>query len=169
MVHGDVRSDNLCLRDGAALLLDWNLASVGNPQFDVAFWLPSLALENGPRPDDVMADCPVELAAYVAGFFASRAGEPDIAHAPLVRSIQRRQLDTPLPWAARVLGLPPPRETPRLPSQPPWRAGGRRRCSAPAASPRRPSSHSVSEVCSVGRRRRPRPAPPARRPEASTR
>ena len=31
-----------------ALLVDWNCACVGNPAFDIAFWLPSLTLEGGP-------------------------------------------------------------------------------------------------------------------------
>jgi hypothetical protein len=108
LLHGDVRSDNICVRGGTAVLVDWNLAGVGNPEFDVAFWLPSLASENGPPPDEVMPRGAAELAAYVSGFFASRAGEPDIPHAPLVRRVQRRQLETALPWAARTLGLPPP-------------------------------------------------------------
>jgi hypothetical protein len=108
LLHCDVRSDNLCFRSGSALLVDWNFASIGNPQVDVAFWLPSLAAENGPSPDTVMPDCPPELAAYVCGFFASRAGQAELPHAPLVRQVQRQQLRTALPWAARALGLRPP-------------------------------------------------------------
>jgi len=105
LLHLDVRSDNLCLREGAALLFDWNLACLGNPQLDVAFWLPSLAMETGRRPEYVMADCPPELAAYVAGFFACRAGQPVIPHAPMVRAVQLDQLRTSLPWALRTLGI----------------------------------------------------------------
>jgi hypothetical protein len=108
LVHCDIRSDNLCFRRGSALLVDWNLASIGNPQIDLAFWLPSLAAENGPSPEAVMPDCPHELVAHVAGFFASRAGQPTIPYAPLVREVQRQQLRTALPWAARALGLRPP-------------------------------------------------------------
>jgi Ser/Thr protein kinase RdoA (MazF antagonist) len=108
LVHGDVRSDNLCFRSGGAVLFDWNFGAVGNAEFDVAFWLPSLAAEGGPPPEVVRADCPAELAAYVSGFFACRAGGPDIPHAPLVRRVQRQQLETALPWAARLLGLPEP-------------------------------------------------------------
>jgi hypothetical protein len=55
-----------------------------------------------------MPDCPPELVAYVAGFFASRAGQPVLPHAPLVRSIQLQQLKTALPWATRALGLDQP-------------------------------------------------------------
>jgi Phosphotransferase enzyme family len=108
LLHCDVRSDNLCFRGAAALLVDWNLAGIGNAQIDVAFWLPSLAAENGPPPESVLPDCPPEPAAYVSGFFACRAGQAEIPHAPLVRQVQRQQLRTALPWAARALCPPLP-------------------------------------------------------------
>ncbi|HEY8705741.1 MAG TPA: phosphotransferase [Gaiellaceae bacterium] len=103
LVHCDVRSDNLCLRGGRAVLLDWNHARVGNPAFDVAFWLPSLALEGGPDPATFGVD---ELAVFVAGFFAAQAGLPAPEGAPRVRSFQRAQLEVALPWACSALGLP---------------------------------------------------------------
>src|SRR6478736_211052 len=34
--HFDVRSDNLCFRDGRGVLVDWNWVSLGNPDLDVA-------------------------------------------------------------------------------------------------------------------------------------
>jgi hypothetical protein len=108
LLHGDIRSDNLCLRNGHAVFVDWNIATVGNPVVDIAFWLPSLAAEGGPTPDQSIVPMPPELAAFVAGFFAVRAGQPAIPHAPLVRQVQRAQLEVALPWAARQLALPPP-------------------------------------------------------------
>jgi hypothetical protein len=107
LVHLDVRSDNLCFRDGHAVLLDWNHATIANPKLDVAFWLPSLAAEGGPAPDQVLPGEP-ELAAWVAGFFCSYAGLPPIPDAPHVRPLQVAQARTALPWAARALGLPWP-------------------------------------------------------------
>ena len=108
LCHFDVRSDNVCFRtDGSAVLVDWNLAEIGNARLDVAFWLPSLALEGGPPPESVLPDAAPE-AAVVAGFFASRCGLPVIPDAPTVRDFQRRQLTTALPWACRALGLPAP-------------------------------------------------------------
>lgn len=107
LLHLDVRSDNLLFRDAAAVLVDWNLAAVGNPEFDLAFWLPSLRMEGGPEPESVIAIHP-GVVALVAGFFASRAGLPGIRVAPVVRDLQRRQLEVALPWAARSLDLPPP-------------------------------------------------------------
>ncbi|MCG8918551.1 phosphotransferase [Actinokineospora sp. PR83] len=106
-LHLDVRSDNLCLRGGAAVLFDWNHAALGDPQVDVAFWLPSLHAEGGPRPEDVL-DLDPAMPAIATGFYAARAGLPVIPTAPRVRVVQRTQVGTALPWAARVLDLPPP-------------------------------------------------------------
>jgi phosphotransferase family enzyme len=103
LLHCDVRSDNLCLRDGRAVLVDWNHARIGNAALDVAFWLPSLRLEDGPQPGSFGVD---EFAPLVAGFFAALAGLPRPEGAPTVRAFQRAQLEVALPWACATLGLP---------------------------------------------------------------
>jgi hypothetical protein len=105
-VHLDTRSDNICIEDGDAKLVDWNWASVGNPMLDLAFWLPSLYVEGGPSPAEVLPDAG-ELTAVVSGFFAPLAGRPPPAGAPTVRPLQLAQLKVALPWAVDVLGLPP--------------------------------------------------------------
>jgi hypothetical protein len=109
LMHFDVRSDNLCIRNGRAVLIDWNFACVGNPVADVACWLPSLHAEGGPAPDEILPDGVAELAALLAGYFAAHAARPEIPEAPHVRTLQLRQAGTALPWAARALDLPPPR------------------------------------------------------------
>jgi hypothetical protein len=91
----------------SAVIIDWNHAAVGDPRLDLAFWLPSLHAEGGPPPDELMPDAD-GLAAWVAGFFCARAGDPPIPDATHVRPLQVRQARTALPWAARALGLPPP-------------------------------------------------------------
>jgi hypothetical protein len=103
VVHCDVRSDNLCLRDGRAVLVDWNSACIANAAVDIAFWSPSLKLEGGPDPQEVAGD---EFAVVVAGFFAAGAGLPSPEGAPLVRGFQRAQLEVALPWACAAVGLP---------------------------------------------------------------
>jgi Phosphotransferase enzyme family len=105
-VHLDTRSDNICIVDGQAKLVDWNWASVGNPMVDLAFWLPSLYVEGGPPPADVLPDA-AELTAVVSGFFAPLAGRPPPAGAPTVRPLQLAQLKVALQWAVDALGLPP--------------------------------------------------------------
>jgi hypothetical protein len=102
--HFDLRSDNLCLTPNGARLIDWAEACRSNPRLDLGFWLPSLQFEGGPPPEDILPDVP-EIAAWVAGYFAARAGLPDIPDAPRVRRVQREQLSCALPWAQRALGL----------------------------------------------------------------
>ena len=111
LVHFDVRSDNVAIVDGRAVFVDWNGASVGNPLLDTASWLPSLAAEGGPPPEAVLPDDTPglpEMASLLAGFFGSRAGRSPIPQAPHARPLQLMQTRTALPWAARLLGLPPP-------------------------------------------------------------
>jgi hypothetical protein len=107
LTHWDLRSDNMCITERRTLFVDWNHACLANPQLDLGFWLPSLAYEGGPDPEQILPDAP-DIAAWVSGFFAARAGLPGIPDAPRVRLVQRQQLATALPWAARALGLPPP-------------------------------------------------------------
>jgi hypothetical protein len=74
LVHGDLRGDNLCLLDdGRVVLVDWNGACRGQEGADVTFWAPSLALEGGPDPWDLLPDAAVHHVAYLTGFFAARA------------------------------------------------------------------------------------------------
>lgn len=104
LLHLDVRSDNICLTERGAVLVDWNQACVGNPELDVAAWLPSLRLEGGPDPEEVLTGGG-GFASVLAGFFASRVGLPPPPTAPQVREIQRAQLEVALAWASRELDL----------------------------------------------------------------
>lgn len=106
LCHWDLRSDNMCFTKSRAVFVDWNLACLSNPKLDLGFWLPSLEYEGGPKPEKILPDAP-EIAAWVSGFFAARAGLPGISDAPRVRVVQREQLETALPWAVRALELPP--------------------------------------------------------------
>ena len=105
LLHFDVRSDNLCIRDGdRAVLVDWNLACVGHPAFDVAFWLPSLVLERGPAIEEIEASGRTSP----ASLRSSRASSPPGRACRLRRCAHRRgfqlaQLEVALPWAVRVL------------------------------------------------------------------
>jgi hypothetical protein len=110
LLHLDVRSDNIALRDGRAILVDWNWACSGNARLDAVAWAPSLHAEGGPVPEDVVrGEGVAEFASALAGFFAARVGLPPPATAPRVRVVQREQLRVALPWACRVLGLAEPR------------------------------------------------------------
>jgi hypothetical protein len=106
VIHFDLRSDNLCFSPTRAYLIDWSHACIGNGRVDLALFLPGLAAEGGPRPEDVLPDQP-GLACWAAGCFAWYASKPPLPAAPGVRPMQRRHLEAALPWAVRALGLEP--------------------------------------------------------------
>ncbi|HEY4028343.1 MAG TPA: phosphotransferase [Candidatus Dormibacteraeota bacterium] len=121
LVHLDVRSDNVCFRgDGRAMLVDWNGAVAGDPRWDRLLMLPTIQLEGGPPVRELAHHPDPGIVAWLAGFFAARAGLPPPAGAPRVRGFQRAQLEIALPWAADLLGLPAPD-----PPEPVSRRGGR--------------------------------------------
>ncbi len=97
----------MCFVGRTAKLIDWAGACLSNPALDLGAWLPSLAFEGGPAPDDILPAA-ADIAAWVSGYFAARAGLPDIPDAPFVRRVQREQLSTALPWMQRALRLPKP-------------------------------------------------------------
>ncbi len=107
LVHGDVRSDNLCIEGSRAILVDWNLACRGSATFDVASWLPSLRHEGGPEPW-LMLPGHADVAALLAGFFLEHARRPLIPQAPHVRRLQLDQGVAALRWACRELGVAAP-------------------------------------------------------------
>jgi hypothetical protein len=108
LLHLDVRSDNLCFRDGHALLVDWNHAVRGDPRWDRLLMLQNVELEGGPAAAEQAPDADPGIVAWLAGFFAARVGLPPPQGAPRVRGFQLAQLEVVLPWCCRLLGIPPP-------------------------------------------------------------
>jgi hypothetical protein len=104
LLHLDVRSDNICLADRGAVLVDWNWVHRGNPDLDLAAWASSLHLEGGPPPEQVLPGGGA-FGAALAGFLGARAGLPPPPTAPQLRELQRAQLKVALAWACRELGL----------------------------------------------------------------
>lgn len=105
-LHVDVRSDNICFVGDRTVFVDWNWAARGSPWVDVVTWTPSLASEGYAGAFDIARDHP-ELLAVTVGFFAARAGLPEIPTAPRVRAVQLEQLRASLPWLIKVFDLPP--------------------------------------------------------------
>jgi hypothetical protein len=106
LVHLDIRSDNLCFDGDRIVIIDWNWACIGNAQFDIGAWLPSLEIEGGPPPEHLLPDAG-EIAAIISGYHAANAGLPAVLGAPRIRQAQLAQLKSALPWTVRSLGLPP--------------------------------------------------------------
>src|SRR4051794_19919319 len=118
LLHFDTRSDNIRIDGERLRIFDWPFACAGPPEFDLAAFAQSVALEGGPGPESTTAwysegaplDPEVLTASIVgiSGFFADRGSSPDLPGLPRLRSFQRNQLRSSLMWAARRLELPPP-------------------------------------------------------------
>lgn len=120
-VHLDVRSDNLLFHHSAEpLLVDFPFLAIGPALIDVSFFLPSLAGEGGPSPVEALRlyeqtsghrfgahDIAITIAT-VAGFFAARAGQPELLGLPRLRWVQKLQLFPSLEWLSHSIAIEPP-------------------------------------------------------------
>jgi Ser/Thr protein kinase RdoA (MazF antagonist) len=114
LVHGDIRSDNVLLAGRCAVFVDWPHASRGSAVFDLVAWAPSVALEGGPDPEDLLTryrpprPCRREqvtaMVAGVAGFFTSESPRPDPPGLPTLRAFQSAQGRVALEWLRRRTG-----------------------------------------------------------------
>lgn len=109
LVHGDVRSDNLCIYPGGHVRFgDWAQAGVGHPYHDLISLLPTLRLEGGPRPSTVLYDH-VGLIVRFAGANISRA-LGDESGPDWLRAVLLRLAAIHLEWVSDILYLPPASE-----------------------------------------------------------
>ncbi len=116
LVHGDVRADNVLVTGDDVVFVDWPHGAVGNPAFDVVGWAPSVVLEGGPGPEELVshyerereleldAEAVSVLLAAIAGFFVSRSLEPAPPGLPTLRSFQAAQGAVALDWLRRRTG-----------------------------------------------------------------
>ncbi len=108
LVHADVRADNILLTEDRVVFVDWPWACLAAPWFDLVAMLPSVAMQGGPQPEEILARHPVAsgadptaitaVAAALAGMFVWLAGRPDPPGLPTVRAFQRRQGEVALAW-----------------------------------------------------------------------
>ena len=119
LLHFDTRSDNLRLQDGRLRLFDWPAVEVGPVEVDVVALAQSITIEGGPEPERLLAWYDGELRpdavdislAWLIGFFALRAWQPEVPDLPRLRRFQRQQLATLLDWSARRFHMPTPNWT----------------------------------------------------------
>ena len=113
-MHGDVRADNVLLAADGVVFVDWPHAAVGNAVFDVVAWAPSVVLEGGPAPEELLArhvppvsvdpDVTTVLLAAICGFFVERSLRPPPPGLPTIRPFQAAQGEVALAWLRRRTG-----------------------------------------------------------------
>ncbi|MCO5218804.1 MAG: aminoglycoside phosphotransferase family protein [Thermomicrobiales bacterium] len=107
LVHGDVRSDNLCLYpDGQVRFVDWSHAGLGHPYHDLVALLPTLRLEDGPRPSTILSD-QIGLIVRSAGTTVTRTLNDD-SGPDWLRAVLLRLAAINLEWVSDILDLASP-------------------------------------------------------------
>ena len=115
LLHLDLRADNLLLTpDDRVLVVDWPHARVGASWVDVAFFAPSVAMQDGPPPEEFLAHHPhgrqadpdalTAAVAAVAGFFTREGLRPAPPGLPSLRPFQASQGEVARTWLARRTG-----------------------------------------------------------------
>ena len=114
LVHGDVRSDNILFTETGVVFVDWPHAAVGTSVIDLVEWAPSVVLEGGPEPEELLAahrpsgaadpDVVTVLLAAVCGFFMSHSFRPPPPGLPTLRAFQAAQGAVALAWLRRRTG-----------------------------------------------------------------
>jgi aminoglycoside phosphotransferase (APT) family kinase protein len=118
LLHADIRADNLLLTgEGAAgdrvMVVDWPHACRGAAFVDLVGFAPSVAMQGGPEPAELLARSRggrnvsrESLAAVVcalAGYFTERSLQPPPPGLPTVRPFQAAQGEVTRRWLATLL------------------------------------------------------------------
>ena len=111
LLHLDVRADNVLLATNEVWLFDWASACVGASWVDAVGFAPSVAMQGGPHPEQVVARHPAArtadpahitaAVAAVAGYFTHRALQPPPPGLPTLREFQAAQGKVARDWLAQ--------------------------------------------------------------------
>jgi len=113
LLHADVRADNVLLTAERVVFVDWPHVCLGAPWVDLLAFLPSVAMQGGPKPWELFDNHPVArdarpedvdaMVAALAGFFVQRAVLPAPPGLPTLREFQYAQGIESLSWLRRRL------------------------------------------------------------------
>jgi aminoglycoside phosphotransferase (APT) family kinase protein len=114
LAHVDIRADNILLTDTRDYIVDWPWAAVGAPWLDLVLFLPSVAMQGGPDPDEIWRAHPLArrvdddaldaVLAGFAGFLTRQSLQPPAPGLPTIRAFQAAQAETAYDWLARRRG-----------------------------------------------------------------
>lgn len=114
LLHLDLRADNLILTPDRVVVVDWPHARVGAPWVDLLFFAPSVAMQGGPPPEELLSRYPparhaapdaiTAVVCAIAGFFVGEGLRPAPPGLPTLRAFQIAQGEVAREWLARRTG-----------------------------------------------------------------
>lgn len=106
LVHGDIRSDNCCIYKSQVIFVDWSHSSNGSPDHDLANLLPTLYLEGGPAPYQMMPNAASQASRNCAAHI-QRLSKSNLMPLWLTK-VFKKLIAIELEWAAQCLHLDKP-------------------------------------------------------------
>ncbi len=106
LVHGDIRSDNICIKNNKVVFVDWSNAAIGNAEHDLANLLPTLRLEGGPLPFQIMPNA-ANQAAYICATHIQRLSKNSTMPMWLA-TVFKKLIAIELQWTTQCLNLDNP-------------------------------------------------------------
>jgi hypothetical protein len=106
LVHGDIRSDNICFDESQVIFVDWSHACNGSSDHDLANLLPTLYLEGGPNPFHIMPNAASHASYLCAKHIQRLSGKNTMP--PWLINVFVKLIAIELAWAASCLGLEKP-------------------------------------------------------------
>jgi aminoglycoside phosphotransferase (APT) family kinase protein len=112
LLHFDLRADNILLTDKQVWVVDWPHARNGAAWVDAVLLAPSVAMQGGPSPEQLLArraaagadaDAVTAVVAALAGYFTQRGLQPPPPGLPTLRAFQAAQGAVARAWLARRL------------------------------------------------------------------
>lgn len=112
--HFDIRADNLLLSADGVRIVDWPHAHLGQPWVDLVWFAPSVTMQGGPVPEDLVRRYPPARAAdpaaldavvvAVAAYFTSASLLPPLPGLPTLRAFQAAQAEVARAWVIARTG-----------------------------------------------------------------
>jgi len=113
LLHADLRADNVLITKDRVVFVDWPHACIGAAFVDVVGLAPSVAMQGGPPPDELLAmtrtgsaasrEALTSVVCAIAGYFTERSLRPAPAGIPTVRAFQAAQGEIARRWLASLL------------------------------------------------------------------
>lgn len=107
LLHSDLRADNLLVAGDRVYVVDWPWACTGAAWFDLMAMLPSVAMQGGPPPQELLPDPDPAITAALAGltgFFLRQSRQPAPPGLPTLRAFQHAQGVEALEWLRHRTG-----------------------------------------------------------------
>ena len=113
LLNFDIRADNVLIAGGKVFFVDWPWARIGAPFVEWLGFAPSVYMQGGPKPEELLRMVPLDevddvaidaVIASLTGYFLGHSRRPPPQGIPTVRAFQAAQGEIALAWLRERTG-----------------------------------------------------------------